>query len=217
MFIGHYAIALGAKKPAPQINLGTLFFASQFLDLLWPLFLLLGIEHARIAPGDTAFTPFDFYDYPVSHSLLTTLGWSFFIAGIYYFLKHHWRNSWIVGLTVFSHWLLDFLSHRSDLPIMPGTPTYLGLGLWNSVIGTVCVEGSLFAVAIYFYLKTTKALDRIGKYAFWCLIAFLVLSYVGNITSPPPPNMGIVAMTGFAQWLFVFGAYWVDRHRKSVG
>ncbi len=214
MFIGHYAIALGAKKAAREVNLGTLFFASQFLDLLWPLFLLLGLEHARIVPGDTAFTPFDFYDYPISHSMLTSLGWSFIIAGIYFVVKRNWRNACIVGSVVFSHWFLDFLSHRPDLPIAPGINTVVGLGLWNSIIGTICVEGSLFIAAIYFYLRTTKAVDRIGNYAFWSLIVLFLVSYIGNITSPPPPNMNIVAITGFAQWLFIVWAYWIERHRK---
>jgi hypothetical protein len=216
MFIGHYAVALGAKKTAPQVSLGTLFFASQFLDLLWPLLLLLGVEHARIAPGDTAFTPLDFYDYPVSHSMLTTLGWSLLVAGIYYVIKRNWRNAGVVGAAVFSHWLLDLLTHRPDLPIAPGAQTLLGLGLWNSILGTICVEGCLFIAAIYFYLKATKAVDRIGTYAFWGLIAFLVFIYAGNVTSPPPPNINMVAIAGMAQWLFVLWAFWIDRHRQSM-
>ena len=76
MFIGHYAVALAAKKAAPKTSFGTLFLAAQFIDLLWPLLLLLGIEHVRIDPGNTAFTPLDFYDYPITHSLLAVIGWS---------------------------------------------------------------------------------------------------------------------------------------------
>ena len=215
MFIGHFAVGLGAKKVAPQVKLGTLFFAAQFLDLLWPIFLVLGIEHARIAPGNTAFTPFDFYDYPLSHSLLTSTGWAVLFGGIYYYVKKNLRNSIIVGCTVLSHWLLDFFTHKPDLPIAPGIHTVLGLGLWNSISGTILVEGFLFIGAVYIYFRTTKSIDCIGNYAFWGLIALLLISYIANITSPPPPNMTAVAYAGFAQLLFIAWAYWIDRHRHN--
>ena len=84
MFIGHFAVALGAKKAAPKVSLGTLIMAAQFVDLLWPIFLLIGVEHVRISPGDTAYTPLDFYDYPVSHSLLTGIGWAIIFGLVYY-------------------------------------------------------------------------------------------------------------------------------------
>jgi hypothetical protein len=214
MFIGHFAIGFGAKKVAPEVKLGTLFFAAQFLDLLWPLFLIFGIEHARIIPGITAFTPFDFYDYPFSHSLLASIWWSVFVGGIYLYLKKNRRNSIFVGCTVFSHWLLDFFVHKPDLPIAPGIHIILGLGLWNSIIGTIFVEGFLFISAVYIYIRATKPIDRIGNYALWGLIALLLISYIANITSPPPPNMRAVAYAGFAQWLFIVWAYWIDRHRQ---
>jgi hypothetical protein len=213
MFIGHFAVGLGIKKAAPQLKLGTLFFASQFLDLLWPLFLLLGIEHARIDPGNTAFTPFDFYYYPFSHSLLTSIGWSVLFGGVYFYVRKNFRSSIIVGCAVFSHWMLDFLTHRPDLPIAPGDHMALGLGLWNSIVGTLLVEGLLFSGAVYMYVRTTKSIDRIGQYAFWGLIAMLLISYAANITTPPPPNMTIVTYGGFAQWLFIAWAYWIDQHR----
>jgi len=213
MFIGHFAVGLGAKKVAPQVKLGTLFFAVQFLDLLWPIFLILGIEHARIVPGNTAFTPFDFYDYPFSHSLLMSIVWAVLFGGIYYYVKKNLRNSIVVGCAVFSHWLLDFISHKPDLAIAPGIHFVLGLGLWNSIIGTIFIEGFLFIGAVYIYIRTTKSIDRIGNYAFWGLIALLLISYIANIISPPPPNMTAVAYAGLAQWLFIVWAYWIDRHR----
>ena len=215
MFIGHFAVGLGAKKIVPQVKLGTLFFASQFLDLLWPLLLLLGVEHARIHPGDTAFTPLDFYDYPFSHSLLTSIGWSIIIGGIYFYLNKNFRGAAVIGCSVFSHWLLDFFTHRPDLPVAPGVHLVLGLGLWNSVLGTLLIEGSLFIGAVYIYSTTTKTVDRIGNYAFWGLIALLLISYGANILSPPPPAMTAVAVAGLAQWLFIALAYWIDRHRTT--
>ena len=162
-----------------------------FPILLWPIFLILGIEHARINPGNTAFTPIDFYDYPLSHSLLMSVVWSILFGGIFFYLKKNLRNSIIVGCTVFSHWLLDFLSHKPDLSLAPRINIFLGLGLWNSLVGTICIEGFLFIGAVYIYVRTTNSRDRIGDYAFWGLVALLLISFIANITSPPPPSMTV--------------------------
>ncbi len=214
MFIGHIAVALGAKKAAPKVSLGTLIMAAQFVDLLWPIFLLLGVEHVRINPGDTAFTPLDFYDYPVSHSLVTGIGWAIAFGLVYYVVRRSARNAWILGACVLSHWVLDFISHRPDLPLVPGFNKYVGLGLWNSVPATIAVEGALFVVGIVLYLRSTAALDRIGKYSFWSFIIFLIIVATGNIAGSLPPNATALAVVGMAVWLLVLWAYWIDRHRR---
>ena len=216
MFIGHYAVALAAKKAAPKTSLGTLFLSALFLDLLWPIFLLLGLEHVRIDPGNTAFTPLDLYDYPISHSLVTALGWSLGFAIVYYFAKRYARGAWILGFAVLSHWVLDFFTHRPDMPISPGATTYVGLGLWNSVVGTVLVEGALFVVGVVLYARSTVALDRTGRYAFWSLIGFFVAMYVANLLSPPPPSETAIAIGGLLFSLIVPWGYWIDRHRTNV-
>ena len=137
MFIGHIGAAFAAKRFAPKTSLGTLVFATGFLDLIWPIFLLLGLEHVRIAPGITRVTPFDFYDYPISHSLLAVVGWSLAV-GLAYFALHRYRaGAWMVGLGVLSHWFLDWIVHRPDLPLWPGGTGHYGLGLWNSVPATL--------------------------------------------------------------------------------
>jgi len=216
MFIGHYAVALASKKVAPRISLGTLFLSAQFVDLLWPLFLLLGLEHVRIDPGNTAFTPLDFYDYPITHSLVGSMAWSLVLALLYYAARRDLKASFIIGLGVFSHWVLDLLTHRPDLPLgLPGN-TYFGLGLWNSVAGTVAVELALFLAGLIIYIRTTVAKDRVGSYGFWALNVTLVAIYVANIFSPPPPGPFAIAVAGNAAWLFVLWAYWIDRHRSSV-
>jgi membrane-bound metal-dependent hydrolase YbcI (DUF457 family) len=213
MFLGHFAVSLGAKKPAPSLSLGTLFLAAQLVDLIWPLFLLLGLEHARIDVGNTAVTPMDFYDYPFTHSLAAAILWSCALALIHYAIKRNVRNAVIIGAAVSSHWLLDFLTHRPDLPLWFSGGPHLGLGLWNSMAGTVVVEVGLFALGLYFYLSTTKARDRIGSIGFWSLMGFLVLMYAGNLAGPPPPDVSSIAVVGNAMWLLVLWAYWVDRHR----
>jgi hypothetical protein len=213
MFIGHIAVALAAKKAAPKVSLGTLTLAVQFVDLLWPLFLLLGIEHVRIDPGNTAFTPLDFYDYPISHSLLTGIGWAFAFGLIYFLIRRSMKNAIILGGCVVSHWVLDFISHRPDMPIVPWTSTYVGLGLWYSVPATIVVEGLLFAVGVYIYIRSTTARDRTGTYAFWSFIVFLVLVWIGNIVGGPPPNVTALAWGAQSAWLLILWAYWIDRHR----
>jgi hypothetical protein len=217
MFIGHYAVALGAKKAAPKVSLGTLFLAAQLADLLWPLFVLLGWEHVRISPGITVVTPLDFYDYPFTHSLLGALLWSATLGLAYFGVKRERRNAIIVGGVALSHWVLDFLTHRPDLPLGFGG-IYFGLGLWNSMVGTLLVEVGLFVVGIFLYIRTTRAKDRIGSIGFWALVGLLSIIYISNLFGPPPPDVSMIAVAGNALWLFVLWAYWVDKHRevKSV-
>jgi hypothetical protein len=215
MFIGHYAVALGAKRVSPKVSLGTLLLASQFIDLLWPIFLLLGLEHVRIDPGNTVFTPLDFYDYPISHSLLAVLGWAAGFGVVYYAVRRSGRNALILGALVLSHWVLDFISHRPDLPLIPGMETRVGLGLWNSFAASVMVETALFAVGAFLYLRATKARDRVGKYALWAFLLLLVVLYVASMFGPPPPGVQALAAVSLGQWLFVLWGYWIDRHRTA--
>lgn len=154
------ALALAAKKVAPRTSLGTLFISVQLVDLLWPLMMLAGLEHARIDPGNTAVTPLDFYDYPITHSLVGALLWSFVLAGIYLAVRRYRRGALIVGLGVFSHWILDFITHRPDLALGFGG-IYLGLGLWNSLAGTLVVEVGLFIGGLVLYLRSTRANDNV--------------------------------------------------------
>jgi hypothetical protein len=121
----------------------------------------------------------------------------------------------IVGLAVSSHWVLDFLTHRPDLPLWFNGGPYVGLGLWNSMIGTVVVEVGLYIVGIVLYLRSTTAKDKIGSIGFWSLAGFLGLIYVGNLAGPPPPDISAIAIAGNAMWLFVAWAYWVDKHRMA--
>jgi len=213
MFIGHFAVGFASKRIAPKASLGALMAAPLFLDLLWPIFLALGIEHARIEPGATAVTPLDLYDYPYTHSLVTSLLWSALAAGLYFALSRDRRAAWVIAGGVFSHWILDFVTHRPDMPIFPGDSTRLGLGLWNSIAGTVIVEGSMFVAGVALYATYTRARDRIGSIAFWSYVALLAVSYVSNFFSPPPPSVQMLMIVGFVAWLFVPWAWWFDRHR----
>ncbi len=216
MVLGHFAVAFAAKKIAPKPSLGTYFIAVQFLDLLWPPLLLLGAERVEIEPGNTVFTPLNFISYPFSHSLLMTVVWSALLAGLYFLIRKDTRGALVLWFAVLSHWILDFISHRPDMPLTPGNTSYLGLGLWNSVSGTIIVEGLLFATGVYIYTRATKAKNKKGTYALWSLVGFLVLIYVVNIVSPPPPNTTAIAYAGLSMWLLMAWAYWVERNHENI-
>jgi membrane-bound metal-dependent hydrolase YbcI (DUF457 family) len=118
-----------------------------------------------------------------------------------------------IALLVVSHWLLDYVTHRPDMPLTPGGSARLGLGLWNSVPATLAVELAIFAAGLLLYLRATTARDRTGSIALWTLIAFLVVVYLANAFGPPPPSAAAVAWSAQAIWLLVAWAYWIDNHR----
>ncbi len=216
MFIGHFAVAFAAKRAAPRTSLGVLVGAAQLLDLIWPPLVLAGIEQVRVEPGNTAYTPLNFVSYPYSHSLLMSAMWALLAAAVYWVVARTSRGGVVVGLAVFSHWLLDYLTHRPDLPLYPGSAVNAGLSLWNSVPATVIVESLMFVAGVCLYARGTRSLDRIGTAGFWGFVAFLVLVDVLNITGPPPPSASAVAGTALAMVLLVAWAWWFDRHRKAV-
>lgn len=215
MFIGHFAAGLAAKKFDERPSLGTMFIATQFIDLLWPFLLLFGIERVKIDPGNTAFTPLDFIYYPFSHGFVSVFIWALLFAGVYYALKKNRKGALVLGGLVMSHWILDFLTHRPDLPIL-WSGFKVGLGMWNSVIFTLIFEGALFTGGAYLYMKSTKAENRIGSIGLKSLLVFLVIVYMMNVFGPPPESVEAIPYVGFSMWILVAWAYWVDKNRKPV-
>ena len=215
MFIGHIGLALAAKKVAPKPSLGTLTLAAQLVDGVWPVFLLLGWEQVQIVPGITAVTPLLFVSYPYTHSLAAGLFWGALLGGSYYALRRD-RNGalWLLAL-VLSHWVLDFISHRPDMPLWPGGPR-VGLGLWNSVPATLVVEFALFGFGVWLYTRVTRPRDALGSTLSWLFVAVLAILYVMSVFGPPPPSVQVLALSGLLGWLFLAWAYWIDRHRETV-
>ncbi len=216
MFIGHFGAGLAAKKLDNRPSLATFFMAAQFIDLIWPIFLLFGIERVEIDPGNTAFTPLNFVYYPFTHSFLGVLFWAVLFGGVYYIIKKNQKSALILGGLVMSHWALDLLVHRPDLPLFPWTDLKVGLGLWQSVLLTIVVEGLIFFAGVYLYLKTTKAENKKGVIGFWSLIVFLVLVYFMNVFGPPPETAEPIAVLGLSQWILVAWTYWIDKNRKVI-
>jgi hypothetical protein len=214
MFIGHFAVAFGAKRVAPAVSLGTLILAAQFADLLWPTLVLLGMERFEIRPGATTVTPLEFVSYPFSHSLLALLAWATLVAISYRMMRPNWTAALTVAAVILSHWVLDAASHKPDMPVAFGE-TKVGLGLWQSLPATLAVESVMFCLGVALYASATRPRDRIGSVAFWALVVFLVIIYGGNLFGPLPPNVPAVAWSAQALWLPVVWGYWIDRHRVA--
>lgn len=216
MFIGHFAVGFASKRVAPAASLGVLMAAPMALDLLWPGFLLAGWERVRIDPGNTAFTPLDFVSYPYSHSLAMAAVWAALFGVVYWAITHYAAAAVTVMVGVISHWVLDAVTHRPDLPLFPGGTARVGLGLWNSVPATLAVESLMFVAAVWLYASITQPRDRVGRYSFWAFVAFAAVSYLSNAFGPPPPSAEFLARFSLGVWLFPLWAWWFDAHRTVV-
>jgi hypothetical protein len=216
MFIGHFAVGFGAKRAAPRTSLTALLAAALFLDVLWPLFLWLGLERVRIEPGNTAFTPLDFESYPYSHSLLMALVWAGLWAALYFGVRRYATGALWLGIAVFSHWVLDWISHRPDMPLFPWGGPKVGLGLWNSVPLTAAIEIGLFLVGLGLYLSATRAKNWQGHLSLWGLVAVLAFLYVGTVRGAPPPSVQALKVVSTSVVLFLVWFGWIDRSREAV-
>ena len=209
MFVGHLAVALAAKRTAPNTNLAWLVAGVTALDLVWPVLIIAGIEHARILVGATAFTPLVFDSYPWSHSLVMAVVWGAVLAGL-----ARWRHvpaapALLVALVV-SHWVLDFFTHAPDMPLWPGPSPRFGLGLWNSIPGTLLVEGALWTAAIAIYLRASRP----RPIAFWSLVIVSTVIWATGPWSPPPPNERALGWFALIGWIIIPWAAFADGSMK---
>lgn len=219
MFVGHYAVALAAKRAAPRTSLGALIAAAILLDLLWPLFVLMGWERFAIGSAESPFLAFRFDHYPWSHSLLAALVWTTLVAAL-----HQWRTRYGAGTVaiwglVVSHWVLDAVVHRPDLPITPQSPVWVGLELWANPIMTVALEVTLLVGGLIAYQAVTRPRTRAGLIGLWVLVGVLLLSYAMVVVEPPDPAMskGAVAIVGIVGGaITIVLASWADRHRTPL-
>jgi hypothetical protein len=219
MLVGHGAVALAGKSLEPKLSLGTLMAAAVLADLLAFVFILLGIEHWTINPGKVGIFAVDLDSVAWSHGLLPDLLWAGLLAGGYFLWTRQLKGTWILFAAVMSHWVLDFVSHRPDMPIAPGLSARYGLGLWTSVPATVAVEGLLWLIALVVYVRVTRASERVGIYVFWAMITFFSLAWMNNITAMPPAGLTLTAeaissLTFFT--VLIAWAYWMDRVRKPA-
>jgi hypothetical protein len=216
MFLGHFAVGLAAKRVAPAVSLGTLFLAAQFADLLWPNLVLLGLERLAIRPGITAATPLEFISYPYSHSLLALVLWGALFSLAHWIVRRSPAAAVTVGVVVVSHWLLDWIAHRPDLPLTFTGEARAGLELWRSVPATVAVEVALLAAGSTVYARVTRPRDAAGTWGFAGIILLLLAIQLAAVFGPPPPSTAAVVWSAQGVWLLVLLGYWVDRHRYAT-
>lgn len=217
MFVGHFGLAFAAKRATPRTNLALLILAAEFIDVIWPVFLLLGVEKVRIVPGLTPVTPLDFVSYPWTHSLLMTCLWGVVLALIYYSFKKDKTAALILAALVVSHWLLDYFTHIPDLQLAPSDPARYGLGLWHSRLWTALVELAIFFGGVLIYMRSTRSRDRIGSIGLYAYLLLLTLIYLVNIQGAAPPGVTAVAVTALIGMpIFFLWAGWFDRHRDPM-
>lgn len=216
MFIGHFGLSFAAKKAAPKVSLGTLFIATQFVDILWPFLLVFHVEKVAVVPGYTKTNAFEFLYYPYTHSLFMGVVWGLVTGAVYWLFKRDKQGAIVIGLCVLSHWFLDLIVHVADLPLTPFSDYKVGFGLWNNVALTLIVEILIFLAGAYLYATYTKAKNRIGKWGFWGLVILLLVVHLGNTFGPAPSGSIMTLFVSFVVMMTVIIslAYWVDKNRE---
>ncbi len=215
MFIGHIALGFAAKRVAPKTSLGTLVAAAEFADILFPVLVLFGWESAGYAGGSNPFLSLTLDRYPISHSLLALIAWGVVCALLYRWRRRYAAGALAVGALVVSHWVLDYVTHRPDMPLWPGGPR-VGLELWASVPGTIVVEGLMFVCGVWLYTSATRARDAAGRAGLWGLVALLVLLYVASLLPTGAPSPTAFALVGLVLVVVILSfCVWVDRHREA--
>ena len=192
MFIGHVAAGLAGAREG-RMPLGTAILAAQLPDVIWPVLVLAGVERVAIVPGDTVVTPLRFEHYPWSHSLVMVALTGAALGALYGWRRGSRRMGVTFALLALSHWVLDVVSHRPDMPLLPSGGPKLGLGLWSSVAATMAVEGALFAAAVWFYARGR----RLGL-GFTSLVVTMSAAYLANLFGPLPRNVTVVAVAAIA-------------------
>src|SRR5262245_26830707 len=215
MGVGHLAVGFASKKWAPRTSLAWLILAPIFVDLWWGLFVLGGVERARMTPGITKSIPIDLEFIPYSHSLVAGVGWGLLLAGVYYFAAQ--KNSRAAGVLfagVLSHWLLDYVSHGPDMPILPSGPR-VGLGLWNYPLAAFAVEAAMLALGLWLYLSATRP-KRGGRLGLIILMVVLFAFNAGAYFAPPPGSITPMALGNLSLILLVWVAYRIDSRREPA-
>ena len=218
MFVGHYGPSYVIKAAQPAIPLWLLFIAVQLVDVAWSMLIMLGIEKARIVPGITASNPFDLYYMPYTHSFVAAILWSVAAGGLcnVLFGLRKWSAAVWIGAAVFSHWILDWVVHRPDLPLYDDT-VKVGLGIWNYPMIALILEALLLFGGMFIYMRRTtavNALGRIGPPGFGILM-IAIQTYI--FFGPPPASSDELAVTAIASYLvFAVVIWWLDRQRRDV-
>jgi hypothetical protein len=212
MLVGHYAIGFFGKKLAPKASLAVFVLAAMTADILWCAFMLAGVEHVEFISGRGAGQYFKAVNIGFSHGLAMDLLWAVLLAlGVYLFTRYA-RGAVIVFLAVLSHWLLDVVSHRPDMPVGLGPGPKFGLGMWTSVPITLLVEGGFWILALIVYARSHAFSSRARLWGFGVGSLILTVIWYGNITGPPPTDSRSASIASlFTFSISVVWAWWIDK------
>ena len=213
MLVGHLAVALTAKTIEPKISIGTWTLAAFLADFVAFPLLVAGVEHFDPVPGALLNRTIG-RDIVYSHSLLMDVVWGALFAGAYFLRRGYPRGAWMLFAVVVSHWVLDVISHRPDMPLAPGVAQVYGFGLWSSLPAVLIVEGGFWLVALILYARATRAKNLAGKFVFWVGVALITLVWYGNIHAGMEPDAVKAGIGGLIVFcLMVAWAYWINRLR----
>ena len=216
MFVGHLAAAFAAKTATPRTSLVWFVAAANLVDLIWPLMLLVGIERVRIQPGNTAFTPLAFESYPWTHSLLMGVVWAIALAALSRACAVSRSGARLIGALVVSHWVLDFITHRPDLPLWPWPDGVYGLGLWQSIRATFVVESLMWVAGLWLFLRVRRPRGIRGHVALWSFVLVSTAIWASGPFAPPPPSAEAVAWFGVFGWIILPWTWWIERTSRGV-
>lgn len=205
MFVGHYGPSLGLRRVSGGVPLWVLFLAAQFVDILWSLFVMAGVEKVRIVPGFTRSSPLDLYYMPYTHSLSASLVWAVVLGLLAGFIWSR-RGGVVVGLCVISHWILDLPVHVADLPLW-GDTHKVGLGLWNRPVIALALEAGVLFLGTAIYARHARS-----KAAVWTFAAVMMAVQMTSFVMPPPEAPAQFAtMALFSYLAFAAAAWFVER------
>ena len=222
MFVGHLGVGLALKKVEPKINLGVLFFASLFIDILLGFFILAGWEQVMV-PDAYSKLHYLHFSFPYSHSLLAVVIWSLILFGAAYLAlpggsRSKVKASMVLSAAVFFHWICDWIEHPPQLPVAGNNSNMLGLGLWNNLGIALALEVVLVTVGTILYLKAAKKIGRTGR---WGIVTLMILltsvAIISQLTVTQAPEQKAFAVSIIVQAIIVFGlATWIDRNRAHT-
>lgn len=217
MFIGHYAPAAALKPLTPAVPLWHYFVAVQFLDYLWSIFILAGVEKARVVPGLLEASSLDLYFMPYTHSLAAASAWSIVGAVVYRMLvnpRAGAAGAGLIGVAIASHWLADLVVHASDLALYPGSEIKLGFGLWSSLPLSKGIELGFFLAGLALYLGGTVAKGTVGRISPFIVIAALIGVDLYAAIGEPPEDIRVFAALALASYTAIAAlAFWLDATR----
>jgi hypothetical protein len=220
MFVGHLGVGLGLKKIDDRINLGWIFLASLFPDILLGILILFGLEELLI-PANYDQLHYLEFSFPYSHGVIAIVLWT----GIVYFLANkYWpkvdgqrtKAGFIFAAAIFLHFVSDLIVHIPDIPISGNNSAKIGFGLWNYMTIALTFEMILVVTGLLVYLSFKKTRTFRSTYGIITLIVVLsALNIMGQTIAPAPENVTGPAISFIAQPIIIAGiAFWLDKRDK---